>query len=126
MLATLIVCADPAHAGANGRRFGQTQVLSETRPAWLGDLAAGPAEKLAVSWTEDTGEAIERSAPFARVGSAEQGFSPPESIGRCPGGTFICLALDPKIAFDPVSAHLTAAWVERIDGNHVVLSATRR
>jgi hypothetical protein len=111
---------------ASGSRFGQTQVLSGTRMAWLGGLAAGPAEKLAVSWTEETGEMIERSVPFARVGSAEQGFSPADLIGHRSGGSWICDASDATIAFDPVSDQPVAAWVERIDAGLIILSAIRR
>jgi hypothetical protein len=109
----------------SGGRFGSSQVMSGPRAARFGGLAAGPAGRLAVSWTEETGENFEPIVPYARVGSSG-GFSPAELIGRCSGSKFFCVAGDPKIAFDPVSAQLTAAWVERTDPGYVVFSATRR
>jgi len=112
-------------AVSSGRRFGPTQVLSGARGARLGGLAAGPAGKLAVSWREETGEELEQTVPYARVGSRGGGFSPAEMVGRCSGSRF-CSAGDVKIAFDPVSAQPTAAWVERMDAGYIVLSATRR
>jgi hypothetical protein len=105
-------------------RFGSTQVMSGPRAARFGGLAAGPAGRLAVSWTEETGEAREPTVPYARMGSSA-GFSPAELIGRCVGSTF-CLAGDPQIALDPVSAELTATWLEGTDAGYIVFSATRR
>jgi hypothetical protein len=108
----------------SGDRFGSTQVMSGPRAARFGGLAAGPAGRLAVSWTEETGEDFEPIVPYARVGSSG-GFSPAELIGRCSGSMY-CVAGDPKIAFDPVSIELTAAWPERTDAGYIVFSATRR
>jgi len=112
-------------ATSSGRRFGPTQVLSGARGAMLGGIAAGPAGNLAVSWDEDTGEERERTVPYARVGTHAGGFAPAELIGRCAGSP-LCIAGGVKVAFDPVSAQPTAAWVERLDANHFVLSANRR
>jgi hypothetical protein len=110
---------------ASGPGFGPIQVLSGARNARLGGLATGPAEKLAVSWWEETGEQFEQTVPYARVGSRLGGFSPAELVGRCSRPGF-CNAGDVKIAFDPVSAQPTAAWVERTDAGYLVLSARRR
>jgi hypothetical protein len=78
-----------------------------------------------VSWWEETGEQFEQTVPYARVGSRLGGFSPAELVGRCSRPGF-CNAGDVKIAFDPVSAQPTAAWVERTDAGYLVLSARRR
>ena len=110
---------------ASGNRFGPAQTLSGTRGARLGSLAAGPAGRLAVSWTEETGEPSERNVPFSRVGSVAQGFSPAELVGRCSGSRY-CDSGYARIAFDPLSGQPTAAWSERTDAGYVILSATRR
>jgi hypothetical protein len=114
-------------ATSRGRRFEPAQVMSGAlHAARLGGLAAGPAGRLAVSFTQDTGTAVVGTFPWVRVGSGAEGFGPAELVGHCAGSPFCSTGDVVRIAFDPVSAQPTAAWTERTDAGSVVFAASRR
>lgn len=108
-------------------RFTEPDVITDPdEPARPTDLTAGPGQRVAIVWERETGQVVLRSQVRAAIRLPGAGFGPAESLPvACPAGASICMPGDARAAFDPATGELTAAWLQRDDGNYRVWASTR-
>ena len=108
---------------AGGGAVARTQMLaSGGRPS---DVAAGPRERLAIVWDAETRDVALRSRIGTAVRTSGFGFAAAETLPvACPAPS-LCIPLDPRVAFDPVSGGLTAAWLQRDEASWEIWVSTR-
>lgn len=112
---------------AAASRFSEPDVVTgPDEPARPTDLTAGPRQRVAVVWERETGQVVLRSQVRVAIRLPGAGFGPAESLPvACPAGASICMPGDARAAFDPTTGELTAAWLQRDDGNYRVWASTR-